>query len=267
MADRSIDIGSSFELLSQEEWDKYLSTALFDGMCINAECFKKYEQQIFMYLPLGEAIHGHNNKVDDLRITYALCKHYFDKGIPDDPWYISPGKDGCSIQYMPNFKNEHWMRRYWFNHYSENLYLKYFSLWDGIIGLLNIFYEINESLQDYRFRSKVMGELKKKQKPVFDFLSAILDDPIYKEANQYRTSFVHGIAPSVVSDGYVLEKDKLTETVEMVNGTPQKRQVRSQLVLSCRAGNYTYIGTVMNNAESFATFTGQKIQELIKLIA
>lgn len=39
MSDKPNDIGSSFELLSQEEWDKYLGSALFDEMCINPECF------------------------------------------------------------------------------------------------------------------------------------------------------------------------------------------------------------------------------------
>ena len=195
MKDRSVGIASSFELLSQEEWDKYLGSAVFDDISIKPECFKECEQKIFMYLPLGEAIDGHNNKVGDLRITYALCRHYYDKGIPDDPWYISPGKDGCSVQYMPKFEDEHWMRRHWFNHYAENLYLKFFSLWDGIVGLINIFFEINESLQDYRFRKTVMNALKKKHKPVYEFLNEILEEPIYKEANQYRTSFVHGIAP------------------------------------------------------------------------
>ena len=40
----------------------------------------------------------HNNKVGTLNVSYTLCRHYYDKGIPDDPWYISPGRDGQSIE-------------------------------------------------------------------------------------------------------------------------------------------------------------------------
>ena len=113
-----IDVGSSFELLSSEEWEQYLSVTLFDKMLIEMEKFLSYQDRIFLYPRLEEAIKGHNNKVGDLKITYALCRHYFDKGIPDEPWYISPGKEGQSVQYVPNFEEEHWMRRYWFNHFA-----------------------------------------------------------------------------------------------------------------------------------------------------
>lgn len=260
-----IRIENSLELLSQEEWDKYLEAPIFNKMIIDIEMFSTYKDRFFMYPRLEEAINGHNNKIGDLRISYALCKHYYDKDIPDNPWYISPGKNGQSIQYLPDFEDEHWMRLYWFNHFSENLYLKYFSVWDGIIEILNIFYGINEQIQDYRFRMNVMKRLKDTEKKVYDFLDDILKNEIYKEANQYRTDFVHGFAPSTVTNCFRLEENKIMEFPEYKDGKVdyvKKKYTR----LSCTAGEYTLTTKVMNNAENFASFSGDKITELIELI-
>ena len=128
----SVRIEDSFELLSQEEWDNYLGTHLFDKLLIHNGQINKSSDifGIFSLIKLDEILVEHNNKVGSLNVTYALCRHYFDKGIPDDPWYISPGKDGHSIQYFPLFQDEHWMRLSWFNFFSDAYYLK--SLHYGI---------------------------------------------------------------------------------------------------------------------------------------
>ena len=61
---------------------------------------------------LSELIREHNNKVGNLIMTYTLAYHYFSAGIPDDRWYQSPGKKGQSVQYMPDFSEEHWGAEY-----------------------------------------------------------------------------------------------------------------------------------------------------------
>lgn len=262
----TIDIGSSFELLSPEEWDQYLSETLFDKMQIGLEKFSSYKDRLFLYPRLKEAIEGHNNKVGDLKITYALCRHYFDKGIPDEPWYISPGKDGQSIQYVPNFEEEHWMRRYWFNHFAENLYLKFFSIWDDVVEILNIFFGIDESIQDYRFRANVMKKLKENYPDIYTYMSDILKEEIYKDANKYRTSFVHGYAPSTVTNGFLLEKNRTVSVPEYKDGCVEFVEKKVLASLSCRVGDYTTVKTVMSNINAFATFSGERIDELMDRI-
>lgn len=86
---------------------------------IDKRVFAKFSDRIMMYPILMEEIDELNNKVGSVKVSYALCRHYYDKGIPDKPYYISPGKDGQSVQYFPNFKNKHWMRLYWFNHFAD----------------------------------------------------------------------------------------------------------------------------------------------------
>lgn len=135
-------IDNTFELLSQEEWDKHLESPLFEGMVIDPSIFpvaQDHVSQMVYNLGFRYSIRQHNNKVGTLKVSYALCRHYFDKGIPDNPWYISPGKAGQSVQYMPEFQAEDWMKRYWFAYFSETVYFKLFSIWDSIVGLIRIF--------------------------------------------------------------------------------------------------------------------------------
>ena len=75
-----VKIEGSFESLSQDEWDKYLSVDFFEDMFIKEGSLGESED-IFQNIStprLHELIQEHNNKVGSLRITYALCRHYFD---------------------------------------------------------------------------------------------------------------------------------------------------------------------------------------------
>lgn len=143
--------------MSQEEWNHYFSVDLFDEMRID-EATLGVSSDIFQNIgrPL---LHGliteHNNKVGNLHITYALCMHYYDRGIPDDPWYISPGKEGQSIQYFPEFKEEHYMRLFWFGYYADVFYLRLATIWDSLIEIINHYYGL-DYVSDLRLRSNVM---------------------------------------------------------------------------------------------------------------
>lgn len=126
----TVEFESSFELLTQEEWNQYLGEEKIDSIMIDKSIFDKFSDRIMMHPILMEEISALNNKVGSIKVSYALCRHYYDKGIPDNPYYISPGKEGQSVQYFPNFESEHWMRLYWFNHFADAAYMKLFSVWD-----------------------------------------------------------------------------------------------------------------------------------------
>lgn len=46
------------------------------------------------------------NRLIQTRWSCVLLMFYFGKGIPDDEWFISPGKKGESIQYYPHFEKK-----------------------------------------------------------------------------------------------------------------------------------------------------------------
>lgn len=102
----NVRIEESFELLSQQEWDDFLAVNYFDNMIIDGSKFGIIDDFIGSIgkPKLPEIIQQHNNKIGDCKSTYCFCRHYYDRGIPDDPWYSSPGENGESIQYFPILK-------------------------------------------------------------------------------------------------------------------------------------------------------------------
>ena len=48
---------------------------------IDNRVFAKFSDRIMMYPILMEEIDELNNKVGSVKVSYALCRHYYDKGI------------------------------------------------------------------------------------------------------------------------------------------------------------------------------------------
>ena len=78
----NLKLEGTFELLTKEEWDKYLETDIFNKMKFDFKAFEKQEEDIMLYPLLEELIKSENNKIGSIQITYAICRHYYDKGIP-----------------------------------------------------------------------------------------------------------------------------------------------------------------------------------------
>lgn len=262
-----VKIEGSFESLSQDEWDKYLSVDFFEDMFIKEGSLGESED-IFQNIStprLHKLIQEHNNKVGSLRITYALCRHYFDRGIPDDPWYISPGKNGESVQYFPEFKEAHWMRKYWFNYFADTFYLKISAVWDSVIEIINEKYQYGFQ-QDLRFRSNVFKKLKDDNKDLLNLFNAIQSDDLYIEAQKYRTAAAHGTSAGDISNTVTTQRDVITEIPELVDGKLTKKMIKAKMVVAVGVGDYTKTETIMTNIEQYSKFTGLKIQEAINLM-
>lgn len=258
-----VDFENSFELLSKEEWNQYLSEEKIDSIMLDKGVFAKFSDKIMMYPILMEEIDELNNKVGSIKVSYALCRHYYDKGIPDKPYYISPGKDGQSVQYFPNFKNEHWMRLYWFNHFADAAYMKLFSVWDSVTEILDTFYGMNID-KNMRFKFRVMDELKQKDNTIWSFLkNDVLNSALYQEAEKYRNSFAHYTGPSTVSNNYIIQKDKEVEFPKMQDDGTIKMIKKKATVLSYRVGDYTFVDDIISNILDFSEFTGKKISKLL----
>lgn len=258
-----VDFESSFELLKQEEWNQYLSEEKIDSIIIDKSIFDKYSDRIMMHPILMEEIFELNNKVGSIKVSYALCRHYYDKGIPDKPYFISPGKEGQSVQYFPNFKSEHWMRLYWFNHFADSVYMKLFSVWDSVTEILDTFYDLGID-KNMRFKFKVMDALKQKDNAIRSFLKHdVLDSEIYQKAEKHRNSFAHYAGPSTVSNSYTLQKSKEVEFPEVQADGSVKMVKKKATVLSYGVGDYTYVEDIVNNILEFSDFTGKMIVKLL----
>jgi hypothetical protein len=154
------------------------------------------------------------------------------------------------------------------------MYLKFFSVWDYITELLDIFYGLQIE-HNTGFKFNVLKWLKKNKPEIADFLEEnVFKAPLFIQASDYRNDFTHGIAPSEISNGFILKKDELIDIVKKdADGKPildnQQRPItekKKATVLSCRAGDYTNVSIVMDNIDGFALFMGEKITGLINLI-
>lgn len=271
-----IRIEGSFELLSQGEWDEYLGVDIFNEMHLDVARFGVSTEGIpdLTHPQLSEMIMLHNNKVGALSITYALSRHYFDKGIPDDPWYISPGKKGQSVQYFPEYQEEHWMRHYWFNYFSDTFYMKISSVWDSIIEILNHYYSLDYP-NDLRLRNNVIGWLKQNADDIASVFAGIQQDQLYKDAQQYRTLAAHGTSAASVVNEIQSSKDVLVDVIDYdTNGNlrldehnrPIMKKVKAKAVISMRVGDYINVSTILKNMEDYSRYSGRKIQEIIGLV-
>jgi Cthe_2314-like HEPN len=73
-----------------------------------------------------------SNRMIHARQVYHLMLYYFELGIPDDRPFISPGREGESVEYFPDFTDDDFSKKAWFDFYSDVFGYKLFSAWDSI---------------------------------------------------------------------------------------------------------------------------------------
>src|SRR5574341_1251062 len=131
----------------------------------------------------------HYREVDVAKSFVLLC-YYFEKGIPDDEWYKSPGEDGSSIQYYPNFEEKHFIIKDWFDFYSDTFYYKLFSAWDTIGHVLNVYFKLGIKPEQVYFPNAV-SELRQANVDLWKKLDDILNSPAYQKAKILRNDVTH----------------------------------------------------------------------------
>lgn len=270
-------IENTFEVPSQEEWNKYLGSIIFNGMTIDAEKFNVGQDplsQLVFSEHIRNYIRQHNNKVGTLKVSYVFCRHYFDKGIPDDNWYSFPGKNGETIQYMPDFESKDWVVRYWFSFFSEVVYFKLFSIWDSFVGFINEYYQLNQK-ENYKFRQNILDSLKSKRSDIAYFMEKIIEEQIYKEANNFRNKIVHGFTPNDVTSGIRILRNIETEIYDLNEDRTIKSNKKGELIkkkiktiynISLGIGEYTTSRKIMENIDEFSKFTGSRISKIIDMM-
>lgn len=260
-------IDNSFEVPTQDEWDKYLGTDIFDDLRLSEGTLGETSNilQSIAHPRLHEIIQEHNNKVGSLNVTYAFCRHYYDEGIPDDPWFISPGRKGQSIEYFPRFNEEHWMRKYWFNYFSDTYYLKISAVWDSVIEIINEYYGY-AFVQDLRFRNNVFKKLKTDNPALLDVFNKIQSNQLYMDAQKYRTAAAHGTSAGEVTNTVSTKHDVMTQVPEVKDGKLSYKTVKAKKIVAVGVGEYTDTGTIMTNMEEYVKISGTKLKEIVKLM-
>src|SRR5690606_18865558 len=119
------------EYPSKEQWIEIESKTRISELFL--EVSKTSDGDIFTFISNQEFnswLRLFNNRLGQSRMSYIFLMHYLKKGISDEEWYISLGKEGQSIQYFPHFKEEIFYYKMMFDYYMDNFCYKFFSAWD-----------------------------------------------------------------------------------------------------------------------------------------
>ncbi|MDP9742830.1 UNVERIFIED_ORG: hypothetical protein QFZ59_004660 [Bacillus sp. B2I3] len=169
-----------------------------------------------------------NNRAFDLITNYTLLKSYYDAGIPDDEWYKS-SEDNGKIQYLPNLEERHKGNLYWFSFYMDSYYTRFEGVIDAVYHVINTKYKF-EIEPAFGFRKKVLKELETADKDLYDYLSALPNNTVFKKVQDLRNNIVHNYRPSQIDSGYT--KVKNTDGSQTITKT---------------VGNYTTSTEFLNN--------------------
>ena len=128
-------------------------------------------------------------------MSYVMLCFYFEKGIPDKEWFISPGRNGESVQYFPHFTQYQFQVKSWFDYYVDTFYYKLFSALDTIGQILNIRHKLEIKKPGF---AHVLEKLKKKHRDVYYELTRWQDKFAFKEAKKLRNDITHNFLPSSI---------------------------------------------------------------------
>lgn len=146
-----------------------------------------------------------NNRAFDLVNNYTMLSSYYNQGIPDDPWYASPGPKGESVRYYPLFtKEKHHALQYWFGFYAESYYTRFTAMLDAIYNLINAKYKLRVP-QNSKFRGEVLNKLKSSDRDLYNYLKKLPKDQIFKDISEFRNDIAHNFRPNQVSSGITRE--------------------------------------------------------------
>jgi hypothetical protein len=127
----------------------------------------------------------------------VLLTYFYNQGIPDENWRQSPGSKGASVEYFPDFEEEHFLIKEWFDFYADTDYFKMFSFWDGIGHLLNAIFGLGIPKQRVTFGHtlRILGEAQ--DEAAIDW-NELVQDHTYKQGRRLRNDIAHNFLPGSV---------------------------------------------------------------------
>jgi hypothetical protein len=235
-------IHDHLEYPSKDEWIEIESETRVSELYL--EVSKLDNEGIFSFLSNVEFnswLRLFNNRLGQSRMSYIFLMHYLKKGIPDQEWFLSPGKQGQSVQYFPHFNEETFYFKMMFDYYMDNFYYKFFSAWDTMYHVINAYYQF-ELMPNIRFNSKVMEKLLQRNEGLHTNIIKVNNSEPFVLSRTLRNDITHNFAPNDISSGITREKEE---------GLLRK--------ISFGIGNYTTSKTFINNVDEI-------IEEFIPLL-
>jgi len=125
--------------------------------------------------------------------SYYFLMFFYEKGIPDKRWYISPGNNRESVQYYPDFQKVDYPIKSWFDFFTDTFYYELFSAWDLIGHFLNVKYDLEIKKVSF---NKAVIKLAEKKPNLYGCLRTVQESSAYKKARKVRDNIVHNYQPN-----------------------------------------------------------------------
>lgn len=197
-----------FEFPTHEDWKRIYEASPFEAIFSRMDVFQAKKHMgdglegALKAIEVDSLIYETQQRLGDVGRSFILMMFYYEKGIPDKRWYVSPGSRGGSIEYFPDFEKQHFAIKGWFDFYSDTLYYKLFSSWDLIGHILNIKYDLE--IDRIYFRTTVKA-LEGKEPTMYAKLTSILNSPVYQSASRIRNDITHNYLPNTT--GMAISRD------------------------------------------------------------
>lgn len=192
-----------FEYPSEEEWIEISNTFPIKIELIDFEKTPYRNGSIrrtFIDIDISYLKYHLYNRLVDVKVSFIILKFLFLKGIPDEDWFISPGKNGVSVSYFPHFQNHHFKIKNQFDFYTDIFYYKLFTAFDSFGHIINLFYDLNIKEKSVTF-CKAIQNLKGKNIVLYKNLNRIISDKSYKKAKNIRNEITHRYLPHHITSG------------------------------------------------------------------
>jgi hypothetical protein len=150
----------------------------------------------FRQMEINDWILHLSNRMIQARDSYHLMMFYFERGIPDAHPWISPGKNGDSITYFPDFSDDDHITKARFDFYADTYFSKLASSWDTIGHLLNVIHQLNLKSKVIDFKSAVK-KLNKSASSLGKELDGLLSGQEFETFNNTRNDVTHNFLPGM----------------------------------------------------------------------
>lgn len=188
----------SIDFPTDQNWDEIAKTYPSENLEFSEDSFKYLGdpsdvlEQISAEFEIPVLVLHLKNRLAQVRWSYVMSIFYFNKGIPDDEWFSSPGRAGESIEYFPHFSEEDWKPKSLFDYFSDAFYHKLFSAWDTIGHLLNDIYGLK--LKKPSFRGAVQ-KLQQVHQSLSAAINQIMESPDFQQMRKLRHAITHNYLP------------------------------------------------------------------------
>ncbi|CAM4185398.1 hypothetical protein BS11774_16630 [Bacillus subtilis] len=150
-----------------------------------------------------------NNRIISINRNFGYAMFYYYKGIPDDEWFISPGKEGQSVEFFPHFDDQHTSNHFNFKYFVDIFFLKAYTAYETIGHLLYKLYDLEINEDDPRdqvsFKNAIF-KLKSKNHRLFKDLNKLKRSDDFKKGVDMRNDIAHNHPPYDIDSGVTKSK-------------------------------------------------------------